>query len=108
MTPEASSSWVRKFAPARHEAARIVLGELRERVRRGIVLPDLAEVGVVADVFAKNDLAVSIDSDVVKHLLALGAVEQQLDGAAAAGLLASVKSTAHSRLGKSKPSVVTK
>ena len=45
-------------------------------------MPDLAEVGVVADVFAKNDLAVGVDSDVVKHLLPLGAVEQQLDGSA--------------------------
>jgi hypothetical protein len=42
-----------EIGSARLEAAGIVLGELRQRIRRGIVLPDLAEMRVIADVFAQ-------------------------------------------------------
>src|SRR5258706_7023420 len=79
-----------EIGSAWQEAAGIVLGKLRQQVRRGIVLPDLAEVSVVADIFAQNDLALSIDRDVVEHQrvvrTVLIAIDEQLDRSSQGGI----------------------
>ena len=85
MPEDSSSSGQERFAANRRggiEAIRVMLRQQRQHVGRRIVLPDLADMGVVADILLHEDLAVLGDGHVVEHLLPFGAVEQHLDGAA--------------------------
>ena len=56
-----------------------MLGDLRERVARDRVAPELPEARVVADVLLNQDPAVVVDGQVVQHLLPFGPVEQHVD-----------------------------
>src|SRR5262249_58188848 len=64
------------------ERGRVVLGELDQGVGGDVVQPHLGVVGGVAGVLVHQHPALAVHGDVVEHVLALGPVEDGLDGPA--------------------------
>ena len=109
MIPEDSSSCVRKSGAPGANRFVVVVRDLVERVRSRRVAPDLAEVGVVADVLLDEHVAAVGHRDVVEHLLALGAVERPSRSCRRPpGWRGSANVSRQSRLGALNAFVVTK
>ena len=95
MMPEDSSSWlyggVAGLSKSPNRAGSWWATSTSSSVSM-IVLPNLAEVGQVPDIFLKENVTALIDGHVVEHVAIFGAIEYGVNRAAEFGL-ADVKET---------------